>query len=137
MWIGLLFVFVVYVYAVLGVRSEHCACSAFTCHVHLPVIRCDHFRYDQFVVCGSVPLLATIWPWKLTPICWNALILCQGACTPYSRLHRITEWRLKEALTMFLQVLTGDTWAEAIANPIAEQLPGIQIYFGEKTVKRQ
>jgi len=30
---------------------------------------------------------------------------------------------------MFSQVLTGDGWAEDIANPIAEQLPGIQIYF--------
>ena len=49
----------------------------------------------------------------------------------------MTEWRLKEALTMFLQILTGDSWAEAIANPIAEQIPGIQIYFGEKTVRRQ
>ena len=38
---------------------------------------------------------------------------------------------------MFSQVLTGDGWAEDIANPIAEQLPGIQIYFGEKTVRRQ
>ena len=38
---------------------------------------------------------------------------------------------------MVLQVLTGDSWAEAIANPIAGQIPYIQIYFGEKTIIRQ
>ena len=35
---------------------------------------------------------------------------------------------------MVLQILTGDSWAEAIANPIQDLLPGSYAFFSEKTM---
>jgi len=52
----------------------------------------------------------------------------QSALEPYPLLLERFDSVSKSMYTLF-QVLTGDGWAEDIANPIAEQLPGIQIYF--------